>query len=57
METAHDKPGCDFITLQWQGVIHFIFEIPEKTQIKALKDLSHVRRESYDFHLVICHHL
>jgi hypothetical protein len=57
MENAHDKLSCGFIALQWQGVIHFLFEIPEKTQIKALKDLSYVRRERYDFRLMIWNHL
>jgi hypothetical protein len=57
MENAHDKPGCGFIALQWQGAIHFLFEVPKKTQIKALKDLSRGRREIYDFHLMICNHL
>jgi hypothetical protein len=35
----------------------FLFKVPEQTQIKALKYVSCVRRESDHFHPVICEHL
>jgi hypothetical protein len=34
-EDACDEHICVFITLQWKLVITFVFEIPEKAQIKA----------------------
>jgi hypothetical protein len=57
MENASDEPRCVFIALQWQLIIHFLFEVREQTQIKALKYVSCVQRESDYFHPVICEHL
>jgi hypothetical protein len=57
MEDAFDEPGSHFVTVQWELVIHCLFEITEKTQVKAVKYVARMRRESYDFHLMICKHL
>jgi hypothetical protein len=54
MENPLDQPGRRFVIVQWKLVIHFLFEITEKTQIKALKYVARTWRESYDFHLTIC---
>jgi hypothetical protein len=57
MENAFDESRCVFVAVQWQLIIHFLFKIPEQAQIKALKYVSCVRRESDDFQPVICERL
>jgi hypothetical protein len=42
MENSLDKSGGRFVGIQGKLVIHFLFEIAEKTQIKALKDMAGV---------------
>jgi hypothetical protein len=37
LQDVFDEPCRRFIALQWKLGIHFLFEIAEKTQIKALK--------------------
>jgi hypothetical protein len=54
MDNAVDESRCVFIALQWQFIILFLFKVPEHAQIKGLKYVSCVRRESDDFHSVIC---
>jgi hypothetical protein len=46
IENALDEPDRRFVTVQWKLVIHVLFEITEKTQVKALKYVARLRRES-----------
>jgi hypothetical protein len=54
MKNACDEPRGCFIDFQRNPVIHFLFEVPEKTQVEALKYLIHVRWESDHLSLMIC---
>jgi hypothetical protein len=53
VEDVFDKPCQGFIIFQRKFRIYFVLEIPEKTQVKALKYLTRVRRESNDLHEMI----
>jgi hypothetical protein len=54
MENAFDESRCVFTALQRWLIIRFLLKTPEQTEIKALKYMSCVRRESDHFHPVIC---
>jgi hypothetical protein len=43
MENALEKSGGRFVGFQGELGIHLLFEIAEKAQIKALKDMVGVR--------------
>jgi hypothetical protein len=50
MDNMFDENCRPFITLQWKLAIHALFEMTEKTQGKALKDLACVwRRHCYSY--------
>jgi hypothetical protein len=34
MENTPDEPGRPFVTVQWKLVIHFLFDMIEKTPVK-----------------------
>jgi hypothetical protein len=55
-DALHEARGC-FIACQWKIVVYSLFEIAEKTQVKALKYMCRMRRESYDQHAMICQDL
>jgi hypothetical protein len=57
IEDAFDEAGDCFITFQWKLGVHSLFEIAEKTQVKAAKYTGRIRRENPNFHSVISQHL
>jgi hypothetical protein len=57
MENSLDKFGDRFVGIQGELVIHFLFEIIEKAQIKVLKNMTSVWGKSNDFYPMICQHL
>jgi hypothetical protein len=57
MEKAFDEFRSVFIVLQWKLISYFLFKIPKRIQLKALKYVSCVRRENGHFHPVLCERL
>jgi hypothetical protein len=53
VEDAFDKPYPGFIRFQRKFRVHSFLEIPEKTQVQALKYLTRVRWESNDLYEMI----
>jgi hypothetical protein len=53
VEGAFDKPCRGFTRFQRKFRAHSVLEIPEKTQVEALKYLTRVRWESNDLHEII----
>jgi hypothetical protein len=54
MKDAFDEPGGRLTGFQRNPIIHFILEVPEKTQVEALKHLTRVRWERDSRDRMIC---
>jgi hypothetical protein len=57
MENAPDGPCRRLIGLQRKPVIRPTLKVPEETHIKALENVTGVRRESDHLHSVSCERL